>query len=60
MHLRDNYTLCSVDHESALSGHQWHVSHVDILLFYIADRTRAGFLSMSQTTRRNVTFKGAA
>src|SRR3546814_9769508 len=44
VHLRDDDALGAVDHEGAVTGHERHVAHVDVLLLDVADRARAGVL----------------
>ncbi len=44
VHLRNDDTLGAIDHKGAVFGHERHIAHVNVLLFNVADRLRAGFL----------------
>ena len=43
VHLGYDNTLGSVDDKCPVTGHQWHIHHINVLFFNIADRTQAGF-----------------
>ena len=35
MHLRNNYTLCTVYNESTIFCHQWNIAHINVLFFNV-------------------------